>query len=301
MPEDVNDKKNVSGAQFVQPPESFHVANPPTLVKFNTESPSPAFPKYIGVDDSIFIQVIQTAFAGQIQVNVRILRPDNTVLSMPFQVFATSINTVVNFTFPLVEGWLLSCAVEVPGNLLPATNYFATVSIVRNPKGVAGQYDLLCSGYLNQNLPIGYPQSIPMHPRDGQGALRSTQIATPAAGVDFTFTLPAITRMRIIAVSGLLTTAVAVANRLPSLILDDGANILAAIPSGNTEVASLAAQYTWADSCQQVAAFDNKVIAPLPGQTYLQAGFRIRSTTTGIQAADTWTNIFFLSQVWFDP
>jgi hypothetical protein len=88
-----------------------------------------------------------------------------------------------------------------------------------------------------------------------------------------------------------LTTAVAAANRIPSLVLDDGANVLAEITAGVTIAASLAATITWADSANYNSSLATNPLAPLPSQMLMRPAWRIRSVTAGIQAADQWSAI----------
>src|SRR6266403_789995 len=269
-----NDVKNMSGAQFPQPAEDFAVKSATTAFKFLREDVPPPFPCYVGVDDQLLLTFCFDNNGNSLICNVRILRDDGK-------------------SIPIVS--LLPPTPTATGS--PAD---ASAALIRPPNTAAAQYETLCAGYVNSVIAISYPQTPPQRPTDGAGIIRSIAITTPAAGADFTFTVNTLTRLRIISISATLTTAVAVANRNVELVIDDGANVVAEIDSGFSQLASLVNDYTWMDSGPIGAAFDNVVVLPLPANLSLPAGFRISSETTGIQAADQWSAIRMLVSEWLD-
>lgn len=300
---DTNDKRNQSGGMFGRVQDEFAVRSATAITGFNFEDAPPPGWCYIGVDDKLLLWIqfqfnIITAIC-----NVRILRPDGIIVPLVFTLNGPTSRVVFSQSFQLLEGFLLSCTITANGAVSNSNLAFATASIIRPPNGITQQYEVLCSGYLNGQNALTFPGGVPARPSDGPGQPHvggSLGVGAPAAGADIVFTMPAGARGRIVSISALLTTAVAVANRLPSLIVDDGATAYAVIPSGNTQAASLVQQYTWADSCPQVALFDSKVIAPLPSNLVLPPGHRIRTSTTGIQAADQWSAINLMGHEWVD-
>jgi len=295
-----NDVKNMSGAQFPQPAEDFAVKSATTAFKFLREDVPPPFPCYVGVDDQLLLTFCFDNNGNSLICNVRILRDDGKIIPIVFIVPIPAARTVVTQRFQLVEGFLLSVSLLTPNPTATGSPAYASAALIRPPNTAAAQYETLCAGYVNSVIAISYPQTPPQRPTDGAGIIRSFAITPPAAGADFTFTVNTLTRLRIISISATLTTAVAVANRNVELVIDDGANVVAEIDSGFSQLASLVNDYTWMDSGPIGAAFDNVVVLPLPANLILPAGFRISSETTGIQAADQWSAIRMLVSEWLD-
>lgn len=295
-----NDPKNISGAQFPQPAEAFSVRSATSRLKFLTENIPPPGNCYVGVDDRLMVWGLAVFNVNTVAVNVRILRDDGEIIAIAFRVVITPTQTIASQTFQLVEGFILSASIVSESASAGVNQAFAGIAIIRPPNTALAQYELLTSGYVNSQWPISYPSYPPQRPTDGPGIPQSVVIGSPAAGTDWALTISTSRRQRVIAASGLLTSAVAVANRIPSLFIDDGANVYCVSPSGNTQVASTAVQYTWADSTPLVAVTDAKVIAPMPSNLILPVAHRIRVVTTGLQAADQWSNVTLLTNTWAD-
>jgi hypothetical protein len=300
MPQDANDKKNISGGLIAQPPESFAVRSGTACTGFNFEDAPPPGACYVGVDDQLELGYIFDINNNSVVCNVRILTPDGLIIPLKFAPPVPLVRTVQSNRFQLVEGYILSCSLmsAFPSN--SGNIPYAWAAIVRPPNSLLDQYEVLAAGYLSAVWPIGYPGSVPQKPTDGPGQPRSVLVGNPAAGADFLFTVPASTRMRITSLDAVFTTSAAVANRNPSLIIDDGANVLAEINVGINQAASLTQEYTWGDSLPLTALFNNNVMAPLPSQIVLPANFRVRSETTLIDVADQWSSIALLVHEWLD-
>ena len=137
-------------------------------------------------------------------------------------------------------------------------------------------------------------------PRDGAGTLRSITGSTPAAGAEISETVPANTRWRLLSFRTQIVTAVAVASREPRLILDDGVNEFYRVDNGANIAASLTTVLVWAPSVPISAGIATDQIAPIPGDTWLGAGYRIRTLTAAIQAADQYSAPQYEVLEWID-
>lgn len=300
MAQDLNDKNNISGAQFTQPLEGFDVLSATNITRFRSSDVQPPPGKYIGVDDSLLVQFIHNFGGNPLLVNVRILRPDGTIVSLPSVIAAVTGRTLKTVTLPLVEGWLLSASV-MNSSVVPTTAWeYAALAIVRNPGGAGAQYDTICAGYIDQFFGMSYPQSPNQRQTDGLGAIPRYAVGAPAAGVDWSFTMVATARSRIITFSTSLITSAAAGSRFPTLIIDDGSAILAEIPPVAAQIASLTQVYTWADGVTPQGAVNGVVMLPLPSNLHLGANFRMRMVTAGIQAGDQWSQVNILAQEWCD-
>jgi len=281
--------------------EPFQVTTPTAEVSWDFDAVPPLAPQYVTVEDQLIVKTICNGENNPILINLRILRPDGKVIPLQFAVKNTAGRTQAVQTFPLLEGFILSAAAVCSGTTSPTAYGFIEVGISRPPNTQFAQYSTLIAGYFKGGSVLSYPKMIPALPTDGPGLSFSQNLGNPGAGTDFVYTVPAGARQRIVGLSATLTTAVAAANRLPSLIIDDGVHTTIILPSNGTQAASLAYVYTWADSVQWLPLYDTKITAPLPSNLILQQGYRMRSATTGIQGADQWSGIWLQVTEWLDP
>lgn len=269
--------------------DEFSVRSATSAVSFDYEDLLPPTTEYIGVDDQLIVSFIGLGTGARVIVNLRILGTDGLIHPVTINVPSNNSNVPAITTFPLMEGFLLSAAAFLGGLPLTNTPTFISVGIGRAPFTVQSTYNVLLSGYLYNSQPLSYPAMLPVRQAEGNPWYKSASWGAPAAGADFSVTVPVGQRWRVVSCTGLLTTAVAVANRDVTLVVDDGVNVVAQIPAGFALAASLTNQYTFADSCSQTAAFNGVSVGPLPSNLIVMAGWRIRTVTANIQAADQWS------------
>ena len=127
------------------------------------------------------------------------------------------------------------------------------------------------------------------------GAVLEQQIANPAAGAEWTFTVPAGQVMEILSLHWVLATSAAVANRVSGFeILDGAGNVVGIWRGGAVQAASLTENYS-------IGPFDGQsdpngnfgaIIVPAPQGLHLPAGFTIRSLSQNLQAGDQYSQIW---------
>jgi hypothetical protein len=204
-------------------------------------------------------------------------------------------------TFSLGDGWLLNAQVIVSVGTPAIGQTFARLSIVHGLTSVAAELFTLCADYITARMPLSYPGSSVQDSTEGQGALRSITGTTPAAGAEIAETVPTGARWELLAFFYQLVTAVAVANRTPNLILDDGANIFFRIAANAAQVASTTLQHSYFQGVNR-AGLDVGVTnqLPIPSNNRLGAGFRLRTLTAAIQAADQFSLVQYLVREWIE-
>jgi hypothetical protein len=115
----------------------------------------------------------------------------------------------------------------------------------------------------------------------------------PAAGTNYTFTVPASgPAMNLTSVRATFTSSAAVANRFLSLILSDAAgNQLATIPNSSTVVASSSVFLSWLNTVSTfVSNPSGNAVLPIPMRTLLP-GWTLKLNAAGIDVADQWSGI----------
>jgi hypothetical protein len=119
---------------------------------------------------------------------------------------------------------------------------------------------------------------------------KTVTVPNPAAGADWSLTVPASEVWSLVTITATLTTSAAVANRAPSLVVSDGNVRYARMPAIQTQAASLVGITTWGPYGQSgltglIARGILPVAALGPGET-------IGTLTDLIDVGDQWSAIF---------
>jgi len=129
------------------------------------------------------------------------------------------------------------------------------------------------------------------NPRDtpvgvGFGTILSIQVAAPAAGADFSQTVPGnrIWNLRSCRIS--LTTAVAVANRYVILQITDGTNIKVRWYPAITQPAGQTTEYDFQQGSLSQTGGAPFILSYIPTPFFIRSGWVIQTATVNIQAAD---------------
>lgn len=117
-------------------------------------------------------------------------------------------------------------------------------------------------------------------------------VTTPAAGSDWSVTVPAGHIYRVRSVYATLLTAVAVANRDAMLNVGDGVRTFVSIPPVAVQAASLTYTYAWFPHAGALNVGNGQAV-PIP-ELDLMAGWTLGTSTGSIQAADQWSGIWLL-------
>ncbi len=132
------------------------------------------------------------------------------------------------------------------------------------------------------------------------GRVRTVLGTDPAANTEISETVPAGRRWKILAVFFRLVTDANAANRIIHLIFDDGTNTIADIGSYLTQTASQTRDYdSFPGAGDQSSAADGTARLNFPHEIILEAGSRIRTTTTARQATDNYGPPSIHIEEWF--
>lgn len=121
------------------------------------------------------------------------------------------------------------------------------------------------------------------------------KVAQPALGADFSFIPAAGDRVRLLALTAILTTSAVVAARQPGISLSDqSAGIYWASDAINPQAASLAVRYSWAIGTgvaeQATIVTGERITLPLP-HLWLGTDDTVASSTLAIDVGDRWSAI----------
>lgn len=261
------------------------------LVDFLQWAVQPPALFYVTRDDVIQITVAAPTVNTTVQLSWRFMSPDGQVLPF-FDTFVVTATAGTPFVkkYPNAEGYLLSMSVFTPS--APRGQAFVSVAIRRGGGSAdVTTGDIFLQGYPGQVGGIAYPQSKIGSPLDGRGRMRVVTLSNPAAGADFTTTVPAGVTWILRGVTAILTTAVTVATRAAALQVTDATpHLLLDSPGGSTEAASLADTYSWFNGGGAILVGLVNV-GGLPAEFRCPAGWIIGSKTANIQAGDQWSAV----------
>lgn len=125
--------------------------------------------------------------------------------------------------------------------------------------------------------------------------ITSQVVANPAAGADWSVTVPTGQIWRVRSIFAQLVSSATVANRQPFLqIKDAGGNFLFLLDWGTAQTASLTSSYTWGGSCPLVNNGTSIFVGPIPQDMVLAEGSTISASTASIQTGDQWQKVCLL-------
>lgn len=262
----------------------------------------PPTPYYLTQDDTIIIQFSNSAAGISPSVSFRYidvvtgqLRFGGSNVTPPATKLATA------FPFVLGEVFLLSLSVGLGNATIQRGQCFVVAAISRGFPNAAINAGVLFADYLTENEVIGWPGGSITQSVSESGFLQRVTVATPAAGADWTITVPAHTRWRVTAGTATLTTSATVANRIAQVKLDDGATAYFFGQPNQVVPASQTVSVNISRTSAPAATNNPNVSTLLPPESLIPSGHRISSSTTNIQAADTYTAISIFVEEWVDP
>lgn len=272
---------------------------PVPSVRFNLASVQPPSNLYVGPDDFLEVEAQSELSTEKIQIFARLMLVTGEIKQQAYTmpVGGANPNPVV---FALAEGYLLSLQVFPSVTTTQRGQLYVTVFLKHGPLATSGNLNaILAQGYIDAVTALAWPGGYMEPSVSGQGAITSVAVTNPAAGADFSFTVPTGERLRLRSLTATLTTAVAVANRQPVLNITDGTSILFSIVPTVVQTASLAVRYSWGAmlGVEVVGNGGLFVAEPLP-DVLLEPGFKVTSVTGAIAAADQWSAIHFCFEQW---
>jgi hypothetical protein len=188
--------------------------------------------------------------------------------------------------FPVSEGLLTNVQIRVGTGTSTTGTVAALLEIVRGREGGVQPLGTLLQGYANSATRLAWPGAPIASLVAGAGRLRTILGTNPAAGVEISETVPTGARWKLRTFSYTLVASAAVANRLPVLTIDDGANILWEVGNNVAQTASQTAKYRAGVGVPLTTYGALSYLLPLPSELWLAAGSRIRTVTAAIDAGD---------------
>lgn len=261
----------------------------------------PPIANYIDVDDVFVAIASANGSAGPFNINMRIMRPDGRVEIVTKTLGSIPGGGTVSTTWTEREGYLLSACFTSPGGLAGTFPIWVQLGIRRGGSNFPNDHRVLIAAYAGTTNNPSWPDRQPQRGAEGPGWVMSTLVTTPAAGADWTYTIPAAQRMSIYLVSAQLVAANAGTPRVVTLQLKDYAgNFLAAIDCPNTQAINTTFRYTAYAGAFIGGTAGTNLYIPLPSPLFAQQNYVLSSSTLNINAADQWSAIRIAALQWID-
>lgn len=122
---------------------------------------------------------------------------------------------------------------------------------------------------------------------DLDGRTRSV-VLTPNVGADFLFQVPDGYMWDFLSLDAKLVTSAAVANRIPTIVIDDGANHLWHAQPAAPQAASTSIDYMIGEGIPRDATVASLIYLPAFNDVRLFAGWRVFAITALLDAGDKW-------------
>jgi hypothetical protein len=245
-----------------------------------------------------------TTFGGVANLVVvmegRLLDCDGRIVPLAERHVPNSNYTAAQSIFGLAEGVLTNVQLRIATGTAGRGGVFGVLEIVRGVTSNAQALGTLLQGYITTNARLAWPGSPIESSLNGPGRLRSITGTDPAAGAEISETVPTGVRWKLVSFTAILATSAVVANRAPSLILDDGATTVFQLGANGTVAASSAAGYTWAAGLGIFGSTGNGNAGALPDPAWLSAGYRIRTQTGLFDVGDNWGAPRYLVEEWIE-
>lgn len=230
-----------------------------------------------------------------LQLNARLLTEGGEIIPLGVAMPITGTGDQTAVVVPLVNGWLLGWIVFVSAGTVTAGQVFTSVEIQQGVGTPATRLIGLGNGEVTNARNLG-PGSSAITPPTVL-ALNPTPtvstVANPAAGAQWTATVPAATTWEILSIHAHLVLAVAAGNRIIELNVSSGGNKLAVIPGDTGLIPLSILDFLWSPNL--VYLFKGGVIGNIVLQEFaprsLPAGTTIVSSGFNFDAADQWSQI----------
>lgn len=278
----------------------------PNQVWFETLGINPPPALYQKIDDQYALYINNTIGGVLLELNLRILRLDNSIVVSRHTVSPTSDGSL-SFTIfkPAIEGFLLSAGIGNIGNGCKRGQCFVTLTFQRAGFNTFAGTQVLFSRYVESDPIATWPVTALQSASEGPGFENLIIGTAPAAGAEIAETVPARRLWKLRSFSTVLTASVAVANRAPILRIEDGGgNFFFRSALNNFVVASGVGNLCWAPGMTYTApgvATNTAGMADIPQEMFLRPGWIIRTLTLNLQAADQYSAPVYVVEEWVEP
>jgi len=269
-------------------------------VDFQRTNVPPTAPLWVTPDDRVRLRVWNSVAGLTTGYTLRVLTPQNEIV-VATQLLTPTTDRIESDVFgALPEGWLIGAGSGIAVGTVRRGQCFVLLELNRGGLVGSDQFTLISNYITSNGRPTFWPGGDLLAPCEGPGVLRAITGTDPAAGNEFSETVPTNACWRLIGLTATLVNDATVINRFLSLAVEVGgiihcrASFDSATTAGQTTVCS------WGAGGDPAGGVVGVRSMPLQQPLVLTAGQVIRSVTGILQAGDNWSAPQFLVEEWIE-
>jgi hypothetical protein len=203
--------------------------------------------------------------------------------------------------FGLAEGYLLNAVSFAASGAPRIGQTFVSLHVIRGRAGARVLLATLLQGYVTAEQELAFPGSPVVNSTEAGAVLRTIVGTNPAAGAEFSETVPNGAQWEILTIRVGLTTDANVANRRPAVQFISGGGLVYQAPLFTTIPASSGPALSWGQGMTfESAPGTFLLIAALPIGLRLVGGDILRSVTENMRAGDDYNAPTILVREWLE-
>jgi hypothetical protein len=269
----------------------------PNFAKRNVQPPAM---QYIGPEDLLLVQSMNSHATTRVEVRGRLLLPDNTVQPIRYVHTPNRDRSSRADAIPVGGGYLLSLMAVPDAVDVRRGQCFVTLGLTSGAATSNPATHVLAQDYLSSSEAMGWPGS-PVHgSAEGVGNLRVIVGTQPAVGQEIDETVPTNARWRAIAMTAELVTSAAVGNRIVTLRAVTPGGVAAGWVSIYSHPAATLGDYVFGNTQSRQANAFGAVLVEIPPYIPLLQGWELETFTSGLQAGDQWSAPVLWVEEWLE-
>lgn len=278
-----------------------NIANLPALSELHVHRGQFASPLYMQQDDYLALSAYNSVDSVVLSLHYRFIDADTGRPTVGEMHLTPTTDRVVTRTFAsLGQGWLTHARVVLSAGTPKRGQCFVRLSVQKGDTTAGFGWGQLIANYITAALSPSWPHDKLYSSLEGPGCIRSITGTDPAAGAEISETVPAGARWQLICLHATLVNSATVANRLPSLVVDDGTTIYYRSIDTGSLTASNTYPISWSAYGGVAQAAVRMAGAPIPANLLLTAGHRMRTITNGIDSGDNWGAPQYVVEEWIE-
>ena len=256
--------------------------------------------KYVRNNDFLRLDARSSVASVVLQFTGLLLTTWGDYVPLQFELRPTSDRASTTAIFKLTEGFLYHLQCRVSSGTVRRGQCFVKVGLQQGDNDLAMLHTTILSDYVDLGYEVAYPGSPIRSSLEGPGIMRVFSGTNPAAGADWTETVPTNAFWEVKSIMATVAVANSGAAREVNLNVTDGTTEFheQAVTAAATINASTT--YLWAQDVNEQSAFQNLHSSiPIPAFR-LPQGSVISSTTGAIVAGDDWTAPIIYLEEWIE-
>ena len=277
------------------------ITSRPPKVEFTNRFVQPPSQLYVFRDDQLFLRTHSQFALVDLFLRARLLTPDGEIVTLEYKHTTSATTRLPKLTtHDIAEGFLVGLAVIGDPATFARGDVWATVGITRGG-GVPGSItQILAADYVEAVKGPSWPAGGVHSSVSGPGGINAVLQTDPAAGAEFSITIPNRARQRLVAGLFELVTDGTAANRRFTLEHTTVSGVLVRTLAVATQPASTTRTYSvghWGDSAGLIGTTE---MVNWPDHHLMIGSDFLRTVTTNLQAGDDYAAPQLLLEEWLE-